>query len=125
MLVISRSAPTLKAAWGALALVALVVCWRAGLVPTTLEAGLFAINVLVVFKYGVDKLAAKAGTRRVPEALLLVLGCLGGWPAAYIAQRMFHHKTRKPSFQIGCAASVLANAVLWFLYAEYLHPNSG
>jgi uncharacterized membrane protein YsdA (DUF1294 family) len=30
---------------------------------------------------------------------LHLLGLIGGWPAAFVAQRALHHKTRKQPFQ--------------------------
>ena len=49
--------------------------------------------------YGYDKAQAQGGGPRVPEAVLHLLGLLGGTPGAFIAMRMFHHKTSKLSFQ--------------------------
>ena len=116
---LTSDAVTLRATTGALVLVVGVVCWRYGLVPAMLEAGLLAANVLAIFIYGIDKVAASIGTRRTPEVVLLTLGCLGGWPAAYIAQMVFRHKTRKLSFQIACIASALINTLLFGAYLYY------
>lgn len=110
---------TVRATAGALVLVAGIACWRYGVIPTLLEEALLAANLLSIFLYGIDKLAAMAGTRRTPEILLFALGCLGGWPSAYIAQMVFHHKTRKFSFQIACIASVLVNALLFGAYVAH------
>lgn len=48
--------------------------------------------------YAVDKSAAQRRRWRVPEATLLLLGLVGGWPGAILAQQWLRHKTRKPSF---------------------------
>lgn len=104
---ISNRATVIRAAAGTIALLIVVGCWHFGFVPSFLEACLFAANGLAVFLYGLDKLASKIGTRRAPEASLVALGCLGGWPAAYIAQFIFRHKTQKLNFQIACLASVI------------------
>lgn len=103
-------------------LLAGIACSHYGVIPTMLEEGLLAANLLSILLYGIDKLAAMAGTRRTPEVLLFALGCLGGWPSAYIAQMVFRHKTRKFSFQISCIASVLINALL--LGAYVAHTNA-
>ena len=58
------------------------------------------INVVTVLAYGADKNAAKKGNWRIPEAQLHLLEFLGGSPGAFLAQRVFHHKTKKKSFQI-------------------------
>ena len=61
---------------------------------------LLVVNALTALLYWHDKRAAKKpGAARVPEALLLGLGFLGGTGAALIAQRLLRHKTRKRSFQ--------------------------
>lgn len=60
---------------------------------------LVAINFVTIVAYGVDKRAAIKGKWRVPEIQLHTLELLGGWPGAFIAQRLFHHKTKKKSFQ--------------------------
>ena len=49
--------------------------------------------------YWRDKRAAEAGRSRLPESTLHLLALLGGWPGAFLAQRMFRHKTAKLSFQ--------------------------
>jgi uncharacterized membrane protein YsdA (DUF1294 family) len=36
---------------------------------------------------------------RTSESMLFGLALIGGWPGALIAQRHFHHKTLKSSFQ--------------------------
>ena len=79
--------------------------------------GLLAVNLCAVALYAWDKHAARRGTRRVPEARLHLLALLGGWPGAWLAQRLFRHKTRKAAFQyrfIACAALNLAVLGLWF-----------
>jgi uncharacterized membrane protein YsdA (DUF1294 family)/cold shock CspA family protein len=61
--------------------------------------------------YFMDKAAAKKDMRRIPENTLHLLGLIGGWPGAMIAQRMFHHKTRKTSFQVIFWGTVVLNCV--------------
>ena len=41
-----------------------------------------------------------AGERRIPEQTLHLLEILGGWPAAFLAQRVLRHKSSKVSYQI-------------------------
>lgn len=57
------------------------------------------INIVTLTAYGVDKKAAVRGQWRVPEFNLHTLEFLGGWPGAFIAQKIFHHKNRKKSYQ--------------------------
>jgi uncharacterized membrane protein YsdA (DUF1294 family) len=63
--------------------------------------GGWAVLSLVTFSVHVtDKGQAKAGGGRVPEALLHGLEALGGWPGAFIAQRVVRHKNAKFSYQV-------------------------
>lgn len=57
------------------------------------------INLATFMAYGADKRAAIRGDRRIPEMNLHALEFLGGWPGALIGQKVFHHKTKKKSFQ--------------------------
>lgn len=43
------------------------------------------------------------------------IAAVGGWPGARVAQRVFRHKTRKPSFlvQFWLAVAVNMGAVAW------------
>jgi uncharacterized membrane protein YsdA (DUF1294 family)/cold shock CspA family protein len=58
-----------------------------------------ALSLVTFGIYGYDKAQAQNNGPRVPEAVLHLLGLLGGTPGAFIAMRMFHHKTSKQSFQ--------------------------
>ena len=58
-----------------------------------------ALSLVTFGIYGYDKAQAQGNGPRVPEAVLYLLGLLGGTPGAFIAMRMFHHKTSKKSFQ--------------------------
>lgn len=60
---------------------------------------LVSINLTTFIAYGLDKRAAIKKTWRIPENELHMLEFLGGWPGAWIAQKVFHHKTAKKSFQ--------------------------
>jgi len=49
--------------------------------------------------YRLDKRAAQRKEWRVSETILLLVGLVGGWPGAILAQEIFHHKTKKPVFR--------------------------
>lgn len=49
--------------------------------------------------YAFDKSAAMNRRWRTIEEALHRLSLIGGWPGALIAQRLFHHKSKKASFQ--------------------------
>ncbi|BFT81737.1 MULTISPECIES: DUF1294 domain-containing protein [Enterobacter] len=67
------------------------------------------INVLTLALYGADKMAARKGMRRVPEATLLVFGVTGGWPGAIVGQQLFRHKTQKQPFKTYFFLSVVVS----------------
>jgi uncharacterized membrane protein YsdA (DUF1294 family) len=50
--------------------------------------------------YGLDKRAARRGESRTSEATLHGLELLGGWPGAFLAQRLLRHKNAKLRYQI-------------------------
>ncbi len=56
------------------------------------------MSVVTAAFYFVDKRLAIRGSRRIPESTLHVLELLGGWPGALVAQQLFRHKNRKPTF---------------------------
>ncbi|MBA2227006.1 DUF1294 domain-containing protein [Thermogemmata fonticola] len=62
-------------------------------------AYLAAINLTTLALYSYDKLIAGSSLVRVPESVLQGLAFLGGSPAAFAAQKVLRHKTRKTSFQ--------------------------
>ena len=65
---------------------------------------LLAINVLTFAVYGLDKWKARHGRWRVPEATLLGLAAVGGSVGAWLAMRLFRHKTQKKKFRYGVPA---------------------
>jgi uncharacterized membrane protein YsdA (DUF1294 family) len=67
--------------------------------PLWLVALYLVANLLCLVLYGLDKWAAIHCRRRVSERTLLVLGLLGAWPGAFVAQSIFRHKTAKAAFQ--------------------------
>ena len=56
-----------------------------------------AVNLSVMALYGLDKLQARAGGRRIPERRLLLAALLGPF-GALAGMRAFRHKTRKARF---------------------------
>lgn len=75
-------------------------------------AGLYLITSALCFVvYAIDKSAATAGRRRVSERSLLLLGVVGGWPGAIIAQQVLRHKTKKVSFRSAFWGSVVLNVL--------------
>lgn len=76
----------------------------------------FSIATFGVYWY--DKMQAQAGGLRVPEAVLHLLGALGGAPGAFIAMRQLPHKIRDHRFQAIFWLIVAAQAgfLIWFFF---------
>jgi uncharacterized membrane protein YsdA (DUF1294 family) len=70
-----------------------------------------ALNLLTFALYARDKHAARTGQWRTPENTLHLFSLLGGWPAAWVAQRVLRHKTAKRSFQWVFWLTVVVNLV--------------
>jgi len=71
----------------------------AGKLPLAIPGVYLAASVLAFVAYAIDKFAAVNNQRRIAENILHLLGLLGGWPGALVAQKMFRHKSSKSSFQ--------------------------
>lgn len=88
--------------------------------PTGILVLYLAASAASVVLYAVDKSAASQGRWRVSESTFHLLALIGGWPGALVAQRLFHHKSRKPSFQATFILTVVVNCalLLWFWSAQ-------
>ena len=58
------------------------------------------VNVATFCIYAWDKRRALLRQSRIPEALLLVLACIGGGVGALCAMFLFRHKIHNPKFYI-------------------------
>ena len=84
---------------------------------------LAGVNCATFYLYGHDKLAATRGWLRVPERALHLFAFVGGTPFAYLAQRLFRHKTIKASFRVIFWILALVQVALiawaiWYLARE-------
>lgn len=87
-------------------------------------AGLFLVASAVCFvAYAIDKSAAVAGRRRIPERTLLLLGLACGWPGAIVAQQALRHKTQKPSFRSVFRGSVVVNTAVFVVLSSPIVPG--
>jgi uncharacterized membrane protein YsdA (DUF1294 family) len=81
-------------------------------------AGLYAVaSVVCLVVYAVDKSAATAQRWRVSETTLLLLGVVGGWPGAIVAQQTLRHKTQKASFRSAFWGTVVINLIAFGVFA--------
>ncbi|MFD1709895.1 DUF1294 domain-containing protein [Ottowia sp. GY511] len=94
--------------------------WR-GAWPVSAVAvlgGLALLNAATFMAYAFDKSAAEQGRWRTAESTLHSLALLGGWPAAWLAQRALRHKSRKQPFLSIYVATIVLHlgalaALLW------------
>lgn len=74
------------------------------------------VSLLAYVTYAIDKKAAIKNRRRISEKSLHLLGVLGGWPGALLAQQRLRHKTQKTAFRLVYWVTVVVNlAGLWGL----------
>jgi len=79
----------------------LMLLFRAAWTPFhLLAAWMAAINLTAFAYFGYDKFCARAGARRVPEAVLHGLALAGGSVGAFLAMGLFRHKTAKGRFRL-------------------------
>jgi uncharacterized membrane protein YsdA (DUF1294 family) len=88
-----------------------------GRLPWIASVVYLSASAVTVVAYAFDKSAAMNGQWRTQESTLHLLALVGGWPGAWIAQRLFRHKTRKSSFMAAFVVSVLLNvtALAWVI----------
>lgn len=81
--------------------------------------GLFAVISLFTVALTVfDKLAAKAGRRRVPENTLLLVGFFGGALSEFITMLLIRHKTKHLKFMLLLPLFIVIQAAV--LYALHV-----
>ncbi|MBI5160818.1 MAG: cold shock and DUF1294 domain-containing protein [Micrococcales bacterium] len=86
--------------------------------PPWVHALYVATSVGAFAAYALDKSAAVHGGWRLAERSMLLLGLVGGWPGAIVAQQLFRHKTRKRAFLAEFWASVTLNVILFVVLAS-------
>lgn len=72
------------------------------------------MSFVTLIAYAIDKRAAISGNWRIKERTLHTLELLCGWPGAWLAQRLFRHKSSKRPYQIVFWLIVAVNiAAVW------------
>jgi uncharacterized membrane protein YsdA (DUF1294 family)/cold shock CspA family protein len=96
-------------------------------VPWTIAGIYLALSILTFVLYAADKRAAQTNRWRTPENTLLIIGLVGGWPGAAVAQQALRHKTKKLSFRTKFWLTVILNVIAFVLVAWYssAHPIPG
>lgn len=73
---------------------------------------LLTINAVGLLIMLADKRKAQKNLWRIPEATLLTVAILGGSVGCLAGMRLFHHKTRKPKFNIGIPVILAMQLIL-------------
>ena len=79
---------------------------------------LLIINIIAFILYGIDKWRARNNSWRIPEATLFLVAIIGGSVGAILGMRIWHHKTRHPSFVIGLPAILLLQIAAIYLLSR-------
>ncbi len=87
---------------------------------TLLWAVWLVINLITFVLYGVDKGRAKRGQWRIPEKTLLTGTWLLGGVGAWLAMRVFRHKTKHIAFQVSAPVGAVLSVVLMALASAKL-----
>ncbi len=87
--------------------------------------GAFAlINLWTFFAFGVDKRRARRNTQRTPESALLLLSAVGGALGAWVAVRVFRHKSSKKAFLLPLAVASVVAALAWYTIFDLLWQSN-
>lgn len=78
---------------------------------------LLIINAVAMSLMLADKLKAKHGKWRIPEATLMGVAAIGGSLGALLGMNIFRHKTKHPKFYIGIPMllGVHIAAIIWLV----------
>lgn len=91
-----------------------------GKIPIIVLGLYLGTSIFAFAAYALDKSAAKNNQWRTEEGTLHLLGLIGGWPGALIAQRFLRHKSKEQSLQITFWVTVMLNCggFIWVLTPE-------
>ena len=78
------------------------------------------INLIVFVLYAVDKRRAVRGAWRIPERTLLTGTWLLGGVGAWLAMRLFRHKTKHRAFQVSAPIGAILSLLLMLLASARL-----
>lgn len=76
---------------------------------------ILGVNAITFLLMRIDKQKAVKDQYRIPEHTFWLLSILGGAIGSYAGMKMFHHKTKHPSFTIGMPLLIVVN-IIQFAY---------
>ncbi len=71
------------------------------------------ISIVAVVMTVSDKMSAKSGKWRTPEATLMLVGLFGGAAAMFITMKIIRHKTKHLKFMIGLPLEIALHFVVF------------
>lgn len=74
------------------------------------------LAVVSIFVTILDKTAAKARKRRVPESVLFFFAGIGGALPMLLTMKIINHKTRHKRFMLGLPAIILCHTLLTLFF---------
>jgi uncharacterized membrane protein YsdA (DUF1294 family)/cold shock CspA family protein len=99
-------------------LASIVAAVVTGKLPFAVLGVYLGASTVAFVAYAIDKTAAEKERWRTQESTLHLMGLIGGWPGAYLAQKAFRHKSRKREFQTVFWATVILNCGALMLYSS-------
>ena len=85
-----------------------------GRLPLAVPGLYLVASTFAFIAYRNDKSRARSHQWRIPEDTLHLCSLVGGWPGAALAQKLYHHKSKKRSFQIMYWFTIVLNSLLFF-----------
>lgn len=86
---------------------------------------LATINIWAFFAFGADKRKARLNKPRTPESTLLLLAAVGGTVGAWLAVRVFRHKSSKKAFLVPLVVASVVAVLAWYTLFDLLwQPKS-
>jgi uncharacterized membrane protein YsdA (DUF1294 family)/cold shock CspA family protein len=79
--------------------IALLALQLSNNIPFILLIAYLGLSLMTFLVYALDKIAARKNRWRTPESSLHLLGLVGGWPGAILAQQWLKHKSIKQPFK--------------------------
>jgi uncharacterized membrane protein YsdA (DUF1294 family) len=86
--------------------------------PRFIAGYLILISAVTYLFYRHDKNRAATGGWRTPESTLHLAELLGGWPGAFLAQRILRHKISKTSYQVKYSLIVVLHQFVAFDFIQ-------
>ncbi|MGX4669868.1 DUF1294 domain-containing protein [Cerasibacillus sp. JNUCC 74] len=81
---------------------------------------LIGVNSITFLLMGIDKQKAKKQQYRIPERTFWLLAVVGGALGVWLGMKVFHHKTKHITFNIGVPVLLIVQIgiISWYFFAQ-------